>query len=267
MSQPPWCRTRCVTGGSPLRVGGPGVQRRVKPCGSCASAPFGAAGPRRRGPAWPAPPGWTAARRTSPSGCAPATSPSSTTSTSTASAPTPSSAARSPRSSTPRPSISGRYPNLGPEILIAAGIPLLDDVGREVFTRAQGGHRTSASTATSCSTEDGTVLAEGIAQDDATRRRGDGRGEGRAVDPARGVRRQHDGVHEAGARAPARRRRRARRRHRRSTAGTSLVVVRGYDYKEDLAGPPPLHPRLPAGPHRRRRRRRRAASRPATSRT
>src|SRR5215213_5562666 len=28
------------------------------------------------------------------------------------------------------PSISGRYPNLGPEILINAGIPLLDDVGR-----------------------------------------------------------------------------------------------------------------------------------------
>ena len=33
------------------------------------------------------------------------------------------------------PSISGRYPNLGPEILLAAGIPLLDDVGREVFSR------------------------------------------------------------------------------------------------------------------------------------
>ena len=46
-----------------------------------------------------------------------------------------------------------------------------------------------------------------------------------------------------------------------------LVVVRGYDYKEDLRGPPPLHPRLPAGAHRRRRRRGRAASRPATSRT
>ena len=27
------------------------------------------------------------------------------------------------------PSISGRYPNLGPEILVAAGIPLVDDVG------------------------------------------------------------------------------------------------------------------------------------------
>jgi uncharacterized membrane-anchored protein len=31
------------------------------------------------------------------------------------------------------PSISGRYPNLGPEILIDAGIPLLDNVGRDVM--------------------------------------------------------------------------------------------------------------------------------------
>src|SRR6185503_20328878 len=32
-----------------------------------------------------------------------------------------------------KPSISGRYPNLGPEVLIAAGIPLLDDLGESVF--------------------------------------------------------------------------------------------------------------------------------------
>lgn len=31
------------------------------------------------------------------------------------------------------PSISGRYPNLGPEILVEAGIPLLDNVGRDVM--------------------------------------------------------------------------------------------------------------------------------------
>ena len=33
------------------------------------------------------------------------------------------------------PSISGRYPNLGPEILVSAGIPLLDDVGKEMIRR------------------------------------------------------------------------------------------------------------------------------------
>jgi uncharacterized membrane-anchored protein len=37
------------------------------------------------------------------------------------------------------PSISGRYPNLGPEILAAAGIPVLDDVGTEVFTAIKDG--------------------------------------------------------------------------------------------------------------------------------
>lgn len=37
------------------------------------------------------------------------------------------------------PSISGRYPNLGPEILVAAGIPLLDQVGEKVFVRLRDG--------------------------------------------------------------------------------------------------------------------------------
>ncbi|MFW5471604.1 putative cytokinetic ring protein SteA [Knoellia sp. CPCC 206435] len=35
-------------------------------------------------------------------------------------------------------SISGRYPNLGPEIILAAGIPLLDSVGEEVMSLAEG---------------------------------------------------------------------------------------------------------------------------------
>jgi len=37
------------------------------------------------------------------------------------------------------PSISGRYPNLGPQILLEAGIPLVDDVGPEIFTRLAEG--------------------------------------------------------------------------------------------------------------------------------
>jgi uncharacterized membrane-anchored protein len=36
-------------------------------------------------------------------------------------------------------SITGRYPNLGPQMLIDAGIPLVDDVGRDVLTRVQEG--------------------------------------------------------------------------------------------------------------------------------
>ena len=37
------------------------------------------------------------------------------------------------------PSTSGRYPNLGPEVLLAAGIPLLDRVGPEVFRDVREG--------------------------------------------------------------------------------------------------------------------------------
>jgi uncharacterized membrane-anchored protein len=37
------------------------------------------------------------------------------------------------------PSISGRYPNLGPEILTAAGIALVDDVGDDVLRRIKDG--------------------------------------------------------------------------------------------------------------------------------
>jgi uncharacterized membrane-anchored protein len=65
------------------------------------------------------------------------------------------------------PSISGRYPNLGPEILLAAGIPLLDDVGREVFSRLKEGTPVRLD-GNRLLDEEGAVLAEGIAQDDAT---------------------------------------------------------------------------------------------------
>ncbi len=38
-------------------------------------------------------------------------------------------------------SISGRYPNLGPRIIVDAGIPLLDAVGPDVFTAVRDGDR------------------------------------------------------------------------------------------------------------------------------
>ena len=37
------------------------------------------------------------------------------------------------------PSVSGRYPNLGPDILLAAGVPLIDDVGPDGFARLREG--------------------------------------------------------------------------------------------------------------------------------
>jgi uncharacterized membrane-anchored protein len=36
-------------------------------------------------------------------------------------------------------SMSGRYPNLGPQLLMEAGVPLVDDVGPEVFSRVREG--------------------------------------------------------------------------------------------------------------------------------
>ena len=36
------------------------------------------------------------------------------------------------------PSISGRYPNLGPGILIEAGVPLIDDLGPDIMRLKEG---------------------------------------------------------------------------------------------------------------------------------
>ncbi len=38
-----------------------------------------------------------------------------------------------------KPSISGRYPNLGPEVLIQAGIPLIDELGEDLFETLREG--------------------------------------------------------------------------------------------------------------------------------
>ncbi|TFV59043.1 UNVERIFIED_ORG: hypothetical protein E4P37_19795 [Bacillus sp. AZ43] len=62
------------------------------------------------------------------------------------------------------PSISGRYPNLGPEILIDAGIPLLDDVGKEVFAKVKEGARVRLE-GNQLLTDDGEVVAEGRLHD------------------------------------------------------------------------------------------------------
>jgi uncharacterized membrane-anchored protein len=60
------------------------------------------------------------------------------------------------------PMISGRYPNLGPEILAAAGIPVLDAAGTEVFGTVRDGARVRLDGDTLYAGE--TVLARGAAQ-------------------------------------------------------------------------------------------------------
>src|SRR5690348_7927340 len=50
-----------------------------------------------------------------------------------------------------KPSVSGRYPNLGPEVLIKAGIPLVDDLGEELFDRLREGEVVKIDADTVCS--------------------------------------------------------------------------------------------------------------------
>ncbi|SNT05180.1 Uncharacterized membrane-anchored protein [Geodermatophilus pulveris] len=130
------------------------------------------------------------------------------------------------------PSTSGRYPNLGPEILVGAGIPLVDGVGKEVLSAVRegttvrvDGHRLL--------TEDGTVLAEGTAQTPGTvaEAMAEARAglsvqlEAFATNTMEYMRRERalllDGVGVPDVATPI------EGRH-------VLVVVRGYDYKEDL---------------------------------
>jgi uncharacterized membrane-anchored protein len=61
------------------------------------------------------------------------------------------------------PSVSGRYPNLGPNILIAAGVPLVDDVGPEAFGQLREGDQIRVCENTIFAI-DGRVLAKGVEQ-------------------------------------------------------------------------------------------------------
>jgi len=131
------------------------------------------------------------------------------------------------------PSISGRYPNLGPEILLAAGIPLLDDVGKEVFSRLKEGAHVRLD-GNQLLAEDGAVLAEGIAQDDESVSEAMAEAkaglsvqlEAFAANTMEYMKRERAllldgvGVPDVVTQIDG--------RH-------VLVVVRGYDYKEDLA--------------------------------
>jgi uncharacterized membrane-anchored protein len=128
-------------------------------------------------------------------------------------------------------SISGRYPNLGPEILVAAGVPLVDGIGREVFGTVHEGERLRL---------DGGMLyrgheelAKGIEQDsqsvaeamDAARAGLSTQLEAFTANTLEYLRRERDllldGVGVPDVRTPI------DGRH-------VLIVVRGYDYRDDL---------------------------------
>ena len=93
------------------------------------------------GRVWSAPPGSIATSTGCCGASDPATSWSSTRWTSTASPPTRWSKPGVAGVVNASPSISGRYPNLGPEVLVANGITLIDDAGPEVFKKVKDGAR------------------------------------------------------------------------------------------------------------------------------
>jgi uncharacterized membrane-anchored protein len=128
-------------------------------------------------------------------------------------------------------SISGRYPNLGPEILVEAGIPLVDGVGREVFSILHEGERVRLNEGSLYRGEE--VVAKGITQDSKT--------VAELMDEARSglstqleaftantleyLRRERDLLLD-GVGVPA--------IHTPMEGKHVLIVVRGYDYREDL---------------------------------
>ena len=63
-------------------------------------------------------------------------------------------------------SISGRYPNLGPEILINAGIPLVDAAGTDVFGLLEEGQRIRVHDG--CLYRGETLVATGVVHDEVT---------------------------------------------------------------------------------------------------
>src|SRR5215475_9935558 len=62
-----------------------------------------------------------------------------------------------------KPSISGRYPNLGPEVLVKNGVLLIDNLGEEVFERLHEGDTISIVDDTVLL--DGEAVADGVRQD------------------------------------------------------------------------------------------------------
>jgi uncharacterized membrane-anchored protein len=131
-----------------------------------------------------------------------------------------------------QPSISGRYPNLGPDLLVASGVPLLDNVGNEIFAAVKEGMRVRLDGDTLYIGEQ--FVAKGTAQDSESiaLQMGEAKSglstqlEAFANNTMEYMKRERalllDGVGVPDVRT------KIEGRH-------ALVVVRGYDYKQDLA--------------------------------
>jgi uncharacterized membrane-anchored protein len=129
-------------------------------------------------------------------------------------------------------SLSGRYPNVGPLLLAAAGIPLVDEVGRQVMDLVSEGQLVRIDDADVV--VEGAVVGKGVRQnlqslehgyEQAKRAMGDEL-ERFAENTLEYLRRERRLVVDPLPMPPLRTK--VRGRH-------ALVVVRGVDYKEDLA--------------------------------
>ena len=130
------------------------------------------------------------------------------------------------------PSISGRYPNLGPQILVEAGVPLVDDVGPEIFTRLTEGDQVRVGDSTVYRGDE--VVAKGTVQTTETVETAlteakaglASQIEAFVANTMEYVKRERDllidgvGVPEVTTKIAG--------RH-------ALIVVRGYHYREDIA--------------------------------
>ncbi len=131
------------------------------------------------------------------------------------------------------PSISGRYPNLGPEILVAAGVPLVDNVAADVFGAVREGDVVRLHDDTLYA-DDGRVVAKGdrLTEETVAGAMAEARTglatqlEAFASNTMEFLRRERDLLLD-GVGVPD---------IRHNLEGRHvLVVVRGYHYREDLA--------------------------------
>jgi uncharacterized membrane-anchored protein len=129
-------------------------------------------------------------------------------------------------------SMSGRYPNLGPQLLMDAGIPLVDDVGHDVFSRIREGATVRLDGDTLYLGEH--VVAKGTPQttDSVDAMMAEARAgivtqiEAFAANTMEFLKREHELLVDGVALPDLRTRMEGRH---------VLVVVRGYHYREDLA--------------------------------
>jgi len=132
-------------------------------------------------------------------------------------------------------SISGRYPNLGPEILMEAGIPLVDGIGREVFSLLREGEtiRIDGGVIYRGRGENAEEIAKGISQDsdsvaeamDESRAGLSTQLEAFTANTMEYLRRERDLLLD-GVGVPT--------IHTPMDGRHVLIVVRGYDYRDDL---------------------------------